>query len=68
VEAVEGGHGGGTRLASDGGCLLCSVREEEESRVGQNAEWVGWLLGRLGQSQEEILFELKIGFLNLQRL
>jgi hypothetical protein len=44
------------------------VREEEESRVGQNAEWVGWLLGRLGQSQEEILFELKIGFLNLQRL
>jgi hypothetical protein len=42
--------------------------DEEGGRVGQKAEWVGWLLGRLGLKPWEIPFGNKIEFLNLQRL
>jgi hypothetical protein len=35
---------------------------------GQNAEWAGWPLGRLGRKLKKISFLIKIEFLNIPRL
>jgi hypothetical protein len=53
--------------AALGRCRRSRKREVSGAGWAKKAEWVGWLLGRLGRKLKNP-FGIKIGFLNLLRL